>query len=217
MGSDISPDARPAVGQDPRAISPSSRSRSRSTRAVSSTTGRPAPTSCRLLAPGRRRSFLAGARAHEADPHTRLRDRQHHRAVNHPARVAERIAVMITYPRARRFGTGRLVERRVGRLAFRRAETNPMWREALEQNPPHVARATYSFEAILPHARRSPCRRLLASRTSPCGSLPAEHLVEGVSSESLLCCKFGLRGIAENGRAYKDGISAEEPWARTDQ
>src|SRR5260370_41283199 len=70
-------------------------------------------------------------------------------AVNHPARVAERIAVMDHLSEGRvEFGTGRGSSSAewAGFAIPSAAETKPMWRESLEQIPRMWRDEPYSFE-----------------------------------------------------------------------
>jgi alkanesulfonate monooxygenase SsuD/methylene tetrahydromethanopterin reductase-like flavin-dependent oxidoreductase (luciferase family) len=135
-------------------------------------------------------------------------------AVNHPARVAERIATMDHLSEGRiEFGTGRgSSSAEWGGFAIpSAAETKPMWRESLEQIPRMWRDEPYEFEGkyfrmpkrnVLPKPYSKPHPPMWLACSSPptfgeCGEL-------GLGA---LCFTFGTPSeIAESVRAYKDGI-----------
>jgi alkanesulfonate monooxygenase SsuD/methylene tetrahydromethanopterin reductase-like flavin-dependent oxidoreductase (luciferase family) len=135
-------------------------------------------------------------------------------AVNHPARVAERIATMDHLSEGRvEFGTGRgSSSAEWGGFAIpSAAETKPMWRESLEQIPRMWLDQPYSYEGkyfrmpernVLPKPYTRPHPPMWLACSSPptfaeCGEL-------GLGA---LCFTFGTPSeIAELIRAYKEGI-----------
>ena len=135
-------------------------------------------------------------------------------AVNHPARVAERIATMDHLSDGRiEFGTGRgSSSAEWGGFAIpSAAETKPMWRESLEQIPRMWRDEPYEFQGkyfrmpkrnVLPKPYSKPHPPMWLACSSPptfgeCGEL-------GLGA---LCFTFGTPAeIAESVRAYKEGI-----------
>ncbi|MBI1817322.1 MAG: LLM class flavin-dependent oxidoreductase [Deltaproteobacteria bacterium] len=135
-------------------------------------------------------------------------------AVNHPARVAERIATMDHLSEGRvEFGTGRgSSSAEWGGFAIpSAAETKPMWRESLEQIPLMWRDEPYAFEGkyfrmpernVLPKPYTRPHPPMWLACSSPntfaeCGELGL----------GCLCFTFGTpTEIAAHVRAYKDGI-----------
>ena len=135
-------------------------------------------------------------------------------AVNHPARVAERIATMDHLSEGRvEFGTGRgSSSAEWGGFAIpSAAETKPMWRESLEQIPRMWRDEPYAFEGkyfrmpernVLPKPYSKPHPPLWVACSSPPTFIEAGEL--GLGS---LCFTFGTPAeIAEHVRNYKEGI-----------
>ena len=135
-------------------------------------------------------------------------------AVNHPARVAERIAVMDHLSEGRvEFGTGRgSSSAEWGGFAIpSAAETKPMWRESLEQIPRMWRDEPYGFEGkyfrmpernVLPKPYSKPHPPLWVACSSPPTFIEAGELGLGA-----LCFTFGTPSeIAEHVRNYKDAI-----------
>jgi alkanesulfonate monooxygenase SsuD/methylene tetrahydromethanopterin reductase-like flavin-dependent oxidoreductase (luciferase family) len=135
-------------------------------------------------------------------------------AVNHPARVAERIATMDHLSEGRvEFGTGRgSSSAEWGGFAIpSAAETKPMWRESLEQIPRMWADEPYEFigkyfrmpqRNVLPKPYSKPHPPMWVACSSPGTFTEAGEL--GLGS---LCFTFGTPAeIADSVRAYKDGI-----------
>lgn len=135
-------------------------------------------------------------------------------AVNHPARVAERIATMDHLSEGRvEFGTGRgSSSAEWGGFAIpSAAETKPMWRESLEQIPRMWLDEPYAYEGkyfrmpkrnVLPKPYSKPHPPMWLACSSPptfteCGEL-------GLGA---LCFTFGTPAeIASLVNAYKEGI-----------
>ncbi|HLY38985.1 MAG TPA: LLM class flavin-dependent oxidoreductase [Candidatus Binatia bacterium] len=135
-------------------------------------------------------------------------------AVNHPARVAERIAVMDHLSEGRvEFGTGRgSSSAEWGGFAIPSAsETKPMWRESLEQIPRMWRDQPYGFEGkyfrmpernVLPKPYSKPHPPLWVACSSPPTFIEAGELGLGA-----LCFTFGTPSeIAEHVRNYKEAI-----------
>jgi alkanesulfonate monooxygenase SsuD/methylene tetrahydromethanopterin reductase-like flavin-dependent oxidoreductase (luciferase family) len=135
-------------------------------------------------------------------------------AVNHPARVAERIAVMDHLSEGRvEFGTGRgSSSAEWGGFAIPSAsETKPMWRESLEQIPRMWRDEPYGFEGkyfrmpernVLPKPYSKPHPPLWVACSSPPTFIEAGELGLGA-----LCFTFGTPAeIAEHVRNYKEAI-----------
>ena len=135
-------------------------------------------------------------------------------AVNHPARVAERIAVMDHLSEGRvEFGTGRGSSSAewAGFAIPSAAETKPMWRESLEQIPRMWRDEPYSFEGkyfrmpernVLPKPYSKPHPPIWVACSSPPTFIEAGEL--GLGS---LCFTFGTpTEIAEHVRNYKEAI-----------
>ena len=134
--------------------------------------------------------------------------------VNHPARVAERIATMDHLSGGRvEFGTGRGSSSTewAGFAIPSAAETKPMWREALEQIPRMWRDEPYAYEG---RYFRMPERNVLPkpySRPHPpmwlaCSS-PPTFIEAGELGLGSLCFTFGTPAeIAENVRNYKEAI-----------
>ena len=135
-------------------------------------------------------------------------------AVNHPARVAERIAVMDHLSEGRvEFGTGRgSSSAEWGGFAIPSAgETKPMWRESLEQIPRMWRDEPYAFEGkyfrmpernVLPKPYSKPHPPLWVACSSPPTFIEAGEL--GLGS---LCFTFGTPAeIGEHVRNYKEAI-----------
>ena len=136
------------------------------------------------------------------------------RAVNHPARVAERIATMDHLSEGRvEFGTGRgSSSAEWGGFAIpSAAETKPMWRESLEQIPRMWADEPYAFDGkyfrmpernVLPKPYSKPHPPMWVACSSPPTFVEAGEL--GLGS---LCFTFGTPSeIAEHVRNYKEAI-----------
>jgi len=135
-------------------------------------------------------------------------------AVNHPARVAERIATMDHLSEGRvEFGTGRGSSSAewAGFAIPSAAETKPMWRESLAEIPRMWLDEPYDFDGkyfrmpkrnVLPKPYTKPHPPLWLACSSPptfaeCGEL-------GMGA---LCFTFGTPSeIAEHVRNYKDAI-----------
>ena len=135
-------------------------------------------------------------------------------AVNHPARVAERVAVMDHLSEGRvEFGTGRgSSSAEWGGFAIpSAAETKPMWRESLEQIPRMWADEPYEFTGkyfrmpqrnVLPKPYSKPNPPMWVACSSPPTFIEAGELGLGA-----LCFTFGTPSeIAGHVRAYKDAI-----------
>jgi len=135
-------------------------------------------------------------------------------AVNHPARVAERIATMDHLSEGRiEFGTGRgSSSAEWGGFAIpTAAETKPMWRESLEQIPRMWLDQPYSYEGkyfrmpernVLPKPYTKPHPPMWLACSSP--NTFAEC---GEFGLGCLCFTFGTPAeIAEHVRNYKEGI-----------
>jgi alkanesulfonate monooxygenase SsuD/methylene tetrahydromethanopterin reductase-like flavin-dependent oxidoreductase (luciferase family) len=134
--------------------------------------------------------------------------------VNHPARVAERIATMDHLSNGRvEFGTGRgsSTAEWAGFAIPSAAETKPMWRESLEQIPRMWMDEPYEFDGkyfrmpkrnVLPKPYTKPHPPIWVACSSPQTFAEAGELGLGA-----LCFTFGRpTEIAENIRNYKDGI-----------
>jgi alkanesulfonate monooxygenase SsuD/methylene tetrahydromethanopterin reductase-like flavin-dependent oxidoreductase (luciferase family) len=135
-------------------------------------------------------------------------------AVNHPARVAERIATMDHLSEGRvEFGTGRgsSTAEWAGFAIPSAAETKPMWRESIEQIPRMWRDAPYAFEGtyfrmpernVLPKPYSKPHPPLWVACSSPGTFAEAGELGLGA-----LCFTFGTPAeIAEHVRNYKDAV-----------
>jgi alkanesulfonate monooxygenase SsuD/methylene tetrahydromethanopterin reductase-like flavin-dependent oxidoreductase (luciferase family) len=135
-------------------------------------------------------------------------------AVNHPARVAERIATLDHLSCGRvEFGTGRgSSSAEWGGFAIPSAsETKPMWRESLEQIPRMWEDEPYEFEGkyfrmpkrnVLPKPYTKPHPPLWVACSSPPTFIEAGEL--GLGS---LCFTFGTPSeIAVHVKAYKEAI-----------
>lgn len=135
-------------------------------------------------------------------------------AVNHPARVAERIATMDHLSEGRvEFGTGRgSSSAEWGGFAIpSAAETKPMWRESLEQIPRMWRDEPYAYEGkyfrmpernVLPKPYTKPHPPLWVACSSPPTFIEAGEL--GLGS---LCFTFGTPAdIAPHVRNYKEAI-----------
>jgi len=134
--------------------------------------------------------------------------------VNHPARVAERIATMDHLSEGRvEFGTGRgsSTTEWAGFAIPSAPETKPMWRESLEQIPRMWRDEPYAFEGkyfrmpernVLPKPYSKPHPPIWVACSSPATFVEAGEL--GLGS---LCFTFGTPAeIAEHVRNYKEGI-----------
>jgi alkanesulfonate monooxygenase SsuD/methylene tetrahydromethanopterin reductase-like flavin-dependent oxidoreductase (luciferase family) len=135
-------------------------------------------------------------------------------AVNHPARVAERVAVLDHLSEGRfEFGTGRgSSSAEWGGFAIpTAAETKPMWRESLEQIPRMWRDEPYEFEGryfrmprrnVLPKPYSKPHPPIWLACSSPPTFIEAGELGLGA-----LCFTFGTPAeIAEHVRNYKEAI-----------
>ena len=135
-------------------------------------------------------------------------------AVNHPARVAERIATMDHLSEGRvQFGTGRGSSSAewAGFAIPSAAETKPMWRESLEQIPRMWMDEPYEFEGkyfrmpkrnVLPKPYTKPHPPMWVACSSPPTFIEAGEL--GLGS---LCFTFGTpTEIVEHVRNYKEAI-----------
>jgi alkanesulfonate monooxygenase SsuD/methylene tetrahydromethanopterin reductase-like flavin-dependent oxidoreductase (luciferase family) len=135
-------------------------------------------------------------------------------AVNHPARVAERIATMDHLSEGRvEFGTGRgSSSAEWGGFAIpSAADTKPMWRESLEQIPRMWRDEPYEFAGqyfrmpkrnILPKPYTKPHPPMWLACSSPNTFVECGELGLGA-----LCFTFGTPAeIGELVRAYKDAI-----------
>ena len=134
--------------------------------------------------------------------------------VNHPARVAERIATLDHLSEGRvEFGTGRGSSSAewAGFDIPSAAETKPMWRESLEQIPRMWADAPYSYEGryfkmpernVLPKPYSKPNPPIWVACSSPATFAAAGELGMGA-----LCFTFGTPAqIAPLVQSYKDAI-----------
>ncbi len=135
-------------------------------------------------------------------------------AVNHPARVAERIATLDHLSEGRvEFGTGRgSSSAEWGGFAIpSAAETKPMWRESLEQIPRMWRDEPYQFEGkyfrmpkrdVLPKPYSKPHPPMWVACSSPQTFIEAGEM--GLGS---LCFTFGTPSeIAQHVKNYKDAI-----------
>ena len=135
-------------------------------------------------------------------------------AVNHPARVAERIATMDHLSKGRvEFGTGRGSSSAewAGFDIPSAAETKPRWRESLEQIPRMWLDEEYEFEGkyfrtpkrdVLPKPYTKPHPPIWVACSSPNTFVEAGELGLGA-----LCFTFGKPAeIAEHIRSYKEAI-----------
>ena len=135
-------------------------------------------------------------------------------AVNHPARVAERIATMDHLSEGRvEFGTGRgSSSAEWGGFAIpSAAETKPMWRESLEQIPRMWRDGSYAFEGkyfrmpertVLPKPYSKPHPPMWVACSSPQTFAEAGELGLGA-----LCFTFGTPAdIAGHVKSYKDAV-----------
>jgi len=134
--------------------------------------------------------------------------------VNHPARVAERIATMDHLSEGRvEFGTGRgsSTAEWAGFAIPSASATKPMWRESLEQIPRMWGDDSYEFEGtyfrmpkrnVLPKPYTKPNPPMWVACSSPPTFIEAGELGLGA-----LCFTFGTPAqIAEHVRNYKDAI-----------
>ena len=134
--------------------------------------------------------------------------------VNHPARIAERIATLDHLSEGRvEFGTGRGSSSTewAGFDIPSAAETKPMWRETLEQIPRMWADEPYEYEGkyfkmpkrdVLPKPYSKPNPPIWVACSSPQTFAEAGEL--GMGS---LCFTFGTPAqIAEHVKSYKEGI-----------
>ncbi len=134
--------------------------------------------------------------------------------VNHPARVAERIATMDHLSEGRvEFGTGRgsSTAEWAGFSIPAAAETKPMWRESLEQIPRMWLDQPYQFEGkyfrmpernVLPKPYTKPHPPMWVACSSPPTFIEAGELGLGA-----LCFTFGTPSqIADHVRNYKEAI-----------
>lgn len=134
--------------------------------------------------------------------------------VNHPARVAERIATLDHLSEGRvEFGTGRgSSSQEWGGFAIPSlAETKPMWRESLEQIPEMWKDEPYSYEGkyfrmpernVLPKPFSKPNPPIWVACSSPQTFVQAGELGLGA-----LCFTLGeVDTITESVKAYKDAI-----------
>jgi len=136
-------------------------------------------------------------------------------AVNHPARVAERIATVDHLTEGRiEFGTGRGSSSTewAGFAIPSAAETKPMWRESLEQIPRMWLDAPYTFEGkyfrmpnarnVLPKPYSKPHPPIWVACSSPNTFVEAGELGLGC-----LCFTLGTADmIAPFVKAYKEAI-----------
>lgn len=135
--------------------------------------------------------------------------------VNHPARVAERIATMDHLSSGRvQFGTGRGSSSAewAGFSIPSANETKPMWRESLEQIPRMWRDGEYEFEGkyfkmpkrnVLPKPYTKPNPPMWVACSSPATFAEAGELGLGA-----LCFTHGAPAdIAEHVRNYKAGIA----------
>jgi alkanesulfonate monooxygenase SsuD/methylene tetrahydromethanopterin reductase-like flavin-dependent oxidoreductase (luciferase family) len=134
--------------------------------------------------------------------------------VNHPARVAERVATMDHLSEGRvEFGTGRgsSTAEWAGFAIPSAAETKPMWRESLEQIPRMWRDEPYEFAGkyfrmpqrnVLPKPYTKPHPPIWVACSSPPTFIEAGELGLGA-----LCFTFGTPAqIAEHVRNYKEAI-----------
>jgi len=134
--------------------------------------------------------------------------------VNHPARVAERIATMDHLSEGRvEFGTGRgsSTAEWAGFAIPSASETKPMWRESLEQIPRMWLDEPYQFEGkyfrmpernVLPKPYTKPHPPMWVACSSPPTFIEAGELGLGA-----LCFTFGTPAqIADHVRNYKEAI-----------
>ena len=135
-------------------------------------------------------------------------------SVNHPARVAERVAVMDHLSEGRfEFGTGRGSSSAewAGFAIPSASETKPMWRESLEQIPRMWRDEPYSHEGkyfrmpernVLPKPYSKPHPPMWVACSSPPTFIEAGELGLGA-----LCFTFGTPAeIADHVRNYKEAI-----------
>jgi alkanesulfonate monooxygenase SsuD/methylene tetrahydromethanopterin reductase-like flavin-dependent oxidoreductase (luciferase family) len=135
-------------------------------------------------------------------------------AVNHPARVAERIATLDHLSEGRvEFGTGRGSSSAewAGFAIPSASETKPMWRESLEQIPRMWRDEPYAHEGryfrmpernVLPKPYSKPHPPMWVACSSPPTFIEAGELGLGA-----LCFTFGTPSeIAGHVRAYKEAI-----------
>src|SRR5216684_2568419 len=140
-------------------------------------------------------------------------------AVNHPARVAERIAVMDHLSEGRvEFGTGRGSSSAewAGFAIPSAAETKPMWRESLEQIPRMWRDEPYSFKGkyfsmpernVLPKPYSKPHPPIWVACGSPSTFEKAARLGLGA-----LCFSLGSpQDFEPLVKVYKDNIKHAEP------
>lgn len=136
-------------------------------------------------------------------------------AVNHPVRVAERIATMDHLSEGRvEFGTGRGSSSAewAGFGIPSAAETKPMWRESLEQIPRMWQEGTYEYHGkyfrvpprvVLPKPYTKPHPPLWLACSSPHTFVEAGELGLGA-----LCFTFGTpKEIAPLIKAYKEAVA----------
>jgi len=135
-------------------------------------------------------------------------------AVNHPIRVAERIATMDHLSEGRvEFGTGRgsSTAEWAGFDIPSAAETKPRWRESLEQIPRMWRDEPYSYDGkyfrapernVLPKPYTQPHPPMWVACSSPNTFIEAGELGLGA-----LCFTFGTpEQIKANVQAYKDAV-----------
>src|SRR5260370_18717596 len=140
-------------------------------------------------------------------------------AVNHPARVAERIAVMDHLSEGRvEFGTGRGSSSAewAGFAIPSAAETKPMWRESLEQIPRMWRDEPYSFEGkyfrmpernVLPKPYSKPHPPIWVACSSPPTFIEAGELAFGSP-----CFSFAPpAGFAPNLPPHKWPVHPSQP------
>jgi len=134
--------------------------------------------------------------------------------VNHPARVAERIATLDHLSNGRvQFGTGRgsSTAEWAGFGIPAASETKPMWRESIEQIPRMWLDEPYEYDGkyfkmpkrnVLPKPYTRPHPPMWVACSSPATFAEAGELGLGA-----LCFTFGTpTEIAEHVKLYKDGI-----------
>ena len=182
------------------------------TPSASSTTGRPSTTSSTHYSHQPAPEVLPelGRGAHASASTSAPRSSTSPRTVNHPARVAERIATLDHLSEGRvEFGTGRgSSSAEWGGFAIpSAAETKPMWRESLEQIPRMWRDEPYAFEGkyfrmpernVLPKPYSKPNPPMWVACSSPQTFAEAGELGLGA-----LCFTFGTPG---RDRAAREGL-----------
>ena len=198
---DLLADAHPARRHRARRASCArSRSRRRSTPSASSTTGRPSTTSSSTTRTSRRpRSSSPGWRRKTKQIHVGTAITNITAKVNHPARVAERIATLDHLSEGRvEFGTGRgssSAEWAGFDIPSAAGDQADVARVA-RADPAHVARRALRVRGqVLPHARSATCcRSRTPSRNPPiwvaCSS-PPTFAEAGELGLGALCFTFG--------------------------